>query len=87
MKQFDVTCFSANCFAALTPVGPKRGPDGKIPRSKEHELLQDLIYTENYDNKVRPVLENGDILTVNFTLKLVQIVDVVSKVHVLSLLK
>ena len=54
------------------------GPDGKIAMSVEHRLLQDLIYNPSYSREVRPALRNEDVLKVAFSLKLVQIVDVVS---------
>lgn len=56
----------------------ERGPDDKIAKSTEHLLLQDLIYTKSYNREVRPALHDKDVLRVTFTLKLVQIVDVVS---------
>ena len=55
-----------------------RGPDGKIAKSAEHRLLQNLIYSSSYNREVRPVLNDDDVMRVTFTLKLVQIVDVVS---------
>lgn len=54
------------------------GPDRKIAMSVEHRLLQDLIYNPSYSREVRPALRNDDVLKVAFSLKLVQIVDVVS---------
>lgn len=46
--------------------------------SAEHRLLQNLIYTSDYNKEVRPVINDDDVMKVVFTLKLVQIVDVVS---------
>ena len=54
------------------------GPDGKIAMSVEHRLLQDVIYSPSYSKEVRPALHDQDVLRVWFSLKLVQIVDVVS---------
>lgn len=53
------------------------GPDKKIAKSAEHRLLQDLIYSDSYNREVRPALVDKDVVKVAFSLKLVQIVDVV----------
>ena len=46
--------------------------------SAEHRLLQNVIYNPSYNKEVRPVINDDDVMKVEFTLKLVQIVDVVS---------
>ena len=61
----------------LVKVGEK-GPDEKIAKTVEHRLLQDLIYSKSYSREVRPALHNSDVLRVQFSMSLVQIVDVVS---------
>ncbi|KAJ7339488.1 hypothetical protein OS493_005886 [Desmophyllum pertusum] len=53
------------------------GPDKKIAKSAEHRLLQDLIYSDSYNREVRPALVDKDVVKIAFSLKLVQIVDVV----------
>ena len=61
----------------LVKVG-EEGPDEKIAKTVEHRLLQDLIYSKSYSREVRPALHNSDVLRVQFSMSLVQIVDVVS---------
>ena len=56
----------------------EKGPDEKIAKTVEHRLLQDLIYSKSYSREVRPALHNSDVLRVQFSMSLVQIVDVVS---------
>ncbi|XP_048587538.1 neuronal acetylcholine receptor subunit alpha-7 isoform X2 [Nematostella vectensis] len=58
---------------------PEVGPDGKVAMSAEHRLLQDVLYHNDYDKEVRPVMNNHEQLKVYFALKLVQIVDVDGK--------
>lgn len=53
----------------------------------EHRLLQDIIYTDSYNREVRPALRDGDVVTVRFEVKLVQIVDVVSVVMRITFVK
>ena len=72
----------------LVKVGEK-GPDEKIAKTVEHRLLQDLIYSKSYSREVRPAVHNSDVLRVQFSMSLVQIVDVVSfkkykKVNIIS---
>ena len=45
--------------------------------TNEYRLLRDLF--ENYDKEVRPVFNKTDVVNVNFSMSLIQIVNVVSR--------
>ena len=73
-------CFNqATCHISVVSVQEgENGPDGKIAKSVEHRLLQDTVYSPSYNREVRPALRDSDVVKVALSMKLVQIVDVVS---------